>query len=79
MILGIAFEPTEEIVEKISVYVRSNFSDGCLIEINHMPEILAGAVIIYEGKYFDLSIGKIFKEEFEANKDEILGKYLEDG
>lgn len=76
LILGIAFEPTEEIIDKVSIFVRKNFDKSCLLEISYMPELMAGAVIIYEGNYIDLSIKKIFKKEFEENKQKISEKFV---
>lgn len=72
MILGVAYEPNDESIERLSDYVNSSFGEKILLEINYMPELIAGAVVIFEGKYSDFSVRKIFEKEFRESEEEIL-------
>lgn len=64
--LTIASEPTESGLTKIQSWIHSNLGEGVISDINYNPRILAGAVVVYAGKYTDLSL----KSKFET----ILGK-----
>ncbi|GAF70006.1 unnamed protein product [marine sediment metagenome] len=70
--LDLAFEPTEAVIERMSLFARKNISEDVLLEINHLPNLIGGAVIIYEGEYRDFSLKKPVEEEFRKNREEIM-------
>lgn len=70
--LTLAFEPVEETLDKIHSWVLREIGEGVVIEIAFNPNILAGAIIIYEGKYKDYSFRKKFEEDFKNNREEIM-------
>ncbi len=73
--LTLAFSPTKKMVTNISQMVKHEFGENILIELSVNPELVGGAVIIYNGKYIDLSLQKKLAILFEAKKGEIL-KFL---
>ncbi len=70
--LDIVFEPTRNFVEKIYDFVSKNMGNEVLLEINYVPNLIGGAVIVFDGKYRDFSLKKVFDEEFEKNRGEIV-------
>lgn len=74
--LTLAFEPTQNSIEKIHDWVRKNVGEGIILDITFNPTIFAGAIVIFEGEYRDFSLRNKFREQFEENRDrvfEILG------
>lgn len=75
--LTLAFEPTQNSVEKIHEWVVKNVGVGIILDITFNPTIFAGAIVIFEGEYRDLSLRNKFREQFGENRKrifEILGK-----
>mgnify|MGYP001599052857 CR=1 FL=1 len=75
--LTLAFEPTQNSIEKIHDWVRKNVGENIILDITFNPTIFAGAIVIFEGEYRDLSLRNKFKEQFGQNRErifEILGK-----
>ena len=75
--LTLAFEPTQNSIEKIHDWIRKNVGDGIILDVTFNPTIFAGAIVIFEGKYRDLSLRNKFREQFGENRKrifEILGK-----
>lgn len=70
--LIIAFEPTEEAIDRFHSFVISACQQYVFLDIGYSPEIIGGAVIIYKGKYRDFSFKQIFESEFQTNRDNIL-------
>lgn len=70
--LTLAFEPTQNSIEKIHDWVRKNIGEGVILDITFNPTIFAGAIVIFEGEYRDLSLRNKFKEQFEQNRDLIF-------
>lgn len=67
----IAIPPTEKINEEISSFVRSEFGEDVVFEISVKPEILGGAILIFEGYYRDYSLATKLDEAFETKREEI--------
>lgn len=74
--LTISFEPTELSLEKLSYFVKQNLGGNIYLDINYDPRLLAGAIIVYQGRYLDMSLKKAYEAEFERSKVEII-KLLE--
>jgi F0F1-type ATP synthase delta subunit len=66
--LTLAFEPDEETLHEFSKWFFLNTSHQVLFEIKVEPGLIAGAAILYNGKFKDFSI----KPQF----DQILAKTL---
>jgi hypothetical protein len=70
--LTLAYEPTEDALERFSSYVKQNIGSHVLLRISYDPNIIGGAIVIYEGEYRDFSFKRIFESQFETSKSEIL-------
>lgn len=56
--LTIALEPTRQLIDRVSDWVKKNLSEGTLIRFEIDKRIVAGSKIIYKGSYHDFSISK---------------------
>jgi hypothetical protein len=63
--LVIAFEPTESNVNRIHEWVKENIGNSVIPDIVCDQSVLAGAVIIYKGKYKDFSLRRVLEKKFE--------------
>jgi len=70
--LTLAFEPTQNSIEKIHDWVIKNVGVGIILDITFNPTIFAGAIVIFEGKYRDLSLRNKFREQFGENRERIF-------
>lgn len=69
--LTLAFEPSQEILSEVISWLRQNVSKSYLnLKIN--PDIVAGAVVVYKGKYKDYSLAKPVSEYLQNEKNDIL-------
>jgi F0F1-type ATP synthase delta subunit len=73
LILILAYEPSAAGIERIHSTITKQAGMKVLLDISYMPSLLAGAVIIYEGIYRDLSLKRAFDEEMKKNKEKIMG------
>lgn len=69
--LTISFEPTDEIIDKLYEWIKTNIKDNVILEIYHDKTILGGAIIDYEGFYKDYTLKKMLDETFEKKRDVI--------
>ena len=67
----LAYEPTEMNIISFSRMARDQIDNGVLLSISYDRSLIGGAVIIYKGKYFDLSLRQKLKEMFEERRVEI--------
>lgn len=58
--LTLAFDPTEETLEKLSDWFILNTKQHILFDITVNPELIAGVTITYNGKYVDTSVRPAF-------------------
>lgn len=56
--LTLVFEPTSAVAEKISGSVRKLFDPNLIVDFAIDRSIVGGAIIEYQGKYFDSSLAK---------------------
>lgn len=70
--LTLAFEPREETVEKLSLWVSKNIGDGVLIDIAKSESVVGGAIIIFQGNYRDFSLKKKIRDFLEGEKDYVI-------
>jgi len=70
--LVLAFEPTEAAVQRYHEFISKEVGEGVVLNISCLPGILGGAIIIFEGKYRDFSLRRVFEEEFRQSRELIL-------
>jgi len=63
--LQLSFEPSEMVISDISHWARNNLERGILLDLTLERTLLGGAVIVYNGKFYDYSVRKKLKEIFE--------------
>jgi F0F1-type ATP synthase delta subunit len=73
--LILAFEPTGKTIANIHNFVKETLGIGYILEIEVSKEVLAGAVVIFNGKYVDFSLKKRIEDTFGTKREEIL-KYI---
>lgn len=70
--LSIAFYPSREIIEKVSKWIKSNLGAEYLLDIEVNKSIIGGAIIVFNGKYRDMTLRKTLEETFANKNKEIL-------
>ena len=67
----LGYQPTEDSLNKFAEKIRNLKGQTTLLSISYNPQILAGAVITYEGEYRDFSLRHAFDAEYKAKEKEI--------
>lgn len=62
--LTLAFEPDGEFIKRLFAWVRQNIGDSVVLDFSVNPEILGGALVEWQGKYFDLSLKNSLGEKY---------------
>ena len=75
--IKISFEPSDDFLDRLSYFVKKNSSLETVLDIAFDPATLGVAELIYKGNYRDYSFNKIFEQEFQKSRAEIL-KILEE-
>jgi F0F1-type ATP synthase delta subunit len=70
--LIIAYEPSEDAIDRFYSFITSACQRHIFLDIGYSPDIIGGAVIIYEGKYRDFSFKYVFENEFAKERKNIL-------
>ena len=70
--LILAFDPTRETIENIAEYVSENIGIGYILDIEVLESVLAGAVVMFNGKYKDFTLRKSLEETFRDKREEIV-------
>jgi hypothetical protein len=70
--LILAFEPSEGAVERFYLKISEATGKRVLLDVVYEPQIIGGAVIIFNGRYRDFSFKKIFEAEFDKGRNKIL-------
>ena len=66
--LTLAFDPTGKTIENIHEFVSENLGIGYILDIEVDENVLAGAAIMFNGKYKDFTLRKTLEEAFANNK-----------
>ncbi len=66
--LTLAFDPTRKTIENIHNFVSENIGIGYVLDIEVLESVLAGAVVIFNGKYKDFTLRKSLGEAFANHK-----------
>jgi|CXWL01.1.fsa_nt_gi hypothetical protein len=80
MKLTLAFEPTDVSIDKFFDYVNKNIKtetksgdfQGIILSFEYDPKILGGAEITWKGEYRDLSLRRLFEDEYEAKRGDVM-------
>jgi len=70
--LSIAFEPTQVAIDKFYTFITGEIGENVVLDITCQPKIMGGAIIIYEGKYRNFSLRRVFEEESKTFNEFIL-------
>lgn len=70
--LVVAYEPSEDAIERFYSFISAACQRHILLDIGFSPDIIGGAVVIYQGKYRDFSFKYVFEKEFESERENIL-------
>jgi len=65
--LTLAFEPSEAVINGFSYWSRNNLKPGILLDLSLDRNLVGGAVIAYEGKFYDYSLRNKVKQIFEMD------------
>lgn len=70
--LTLAFQAQQSTIDKISSFARQNLGENTIIEINVEPNILGGAIIVFNGRYHDYSLKTKLEEVFKTKREELF-------
>ena len=70
--LILAFDPTRETIENIHEFVANEIGIGYILDIEVSESVLAGAVVMFNGKYKDFTLRKSLEETFRDKREEIV-------
>ena len=63
--LTLAFEPSEAVIANVSRWARQNFANGILLDLSLDRNILGGAIVMYHGRFYDLTLRKNLQGIFD--------------
>lgn len=69
--LTLSLYPNGKTISILSSFAKEHFGQRVILEINVNPAIIAGAVIVFQGRYIDQSFKKKLDILFEVKKEEI--------
>lgn len=70
--LSLAFQASQNLIDNLFAWVVKNIGEGCILDIEADKAILGGTIIVYEGRYIDLTLKKTLEEVFASKREEIL-------
>lgn len=70
--LILAFDPTRKTIENIHSFVKDIVGIGYILDIEISEDVLAGAIIIFNGKYYDFTLKKRIEDTFTNRGTEII-------
>ena len=65
--MELAFEASREFLIKIKQWFKEKNQREVILDLSVNPEVVGGAIIEYQGKYRNLSVGKKIDELFAQN------------
>jgi F0F1-type ATP synthase delta subunit len=69
--LVLAFDPTNKTIENIHNFVEETVGIGYILDIEVSSDVLAGAIIMFNGKYNDFTLKKSIEDTFKEKNKEI--------
>jgi F0F1-type ATP synthase delta subunit len=73
--MNIAFEPTRQNIEKIHDWLFRQLGIPVVLDLVYDPQVIAGAKLAYNGKYYDFSLGKQLEPSIESIAKKTLTAY----
>jgi F0F1-type ATP synthase delta subunit len=70
--LILAFDPTRKTIENIHNFVKDIAGIGYILDIEVEADLLGGAVVIFDGKYYDFTLKKRIEESFRDKREGIV-------
>jgi F0F1-type ATP synthase delta subunit len=70
-----AFDPPYRTIENIHNFVKDNIGIGYILDIEISQDVLAGAVVIFNGEYLDYSLKKSIENTFSLKSKQIQQFY----
>ena len=70
--LVLAYEPSSEMLNTLSGYLREATQENVVLNLNFDPHLIGGVQIIFDGQFRDYSFKRIFEKEFEESRNRIL-------
>lgn len=67
----VVFEPDEGQIVEITDWILRELGENIVIDFYLNPSIVGGAVVIYEGEYFDFTMSAILERNFEKSWVEV--------
>lgn len=67
-----AVKPTKRFILNLQAELQKKLKQKVTLNLKTEPGILGGAVITYQGYYFDMSLKRKLEEYFEKNKKAVL-------
>lgn len=72
--IDLAFEPSEEMAEKLVNFIRTETGEDVLLEINQDRTILGGVRLSFNGRYRDLSLAAALEQTLVRERKNLSGK-----
>lgn len=69
--LVLAFDPTNKTIENIHNFVKETVGIGYILDIEVSQDVLAGAIIMFDGKYSDFTLKKSIEDAFKTKRESI--------
>lgn len=73
--LVLAFCPSNKMLENIHNFIKETLGIGYILDIEILEEVLGGAIVIFNGKYYDFTLKKRIEDAFTLKNREILHLY----
>ncbi|MBI2049300.1 hypothetical protein HYT32_00055 [Candidatus Roizmanbacteria bacterium] len=70
--ITLAFDPSNQTIENIHSWISSRLGQGYILDIQTSPEVLGGAIIVFNGEYRDFTIKKNIEAIFTSRKEQVL-------
>lgn len=74
--LILAFSPTNKTIGNIHDFIKETVGVGYILDIEVSEDVLAGAVVMFDGKYCDFSLKKSIEDAF-ANRNTEIMKFID--
>lgn len=60
--IALAFKPSKKFINRIAQWVKTNFGEKIVLDIDYEKNLLGGVVVSFNGKYADYSLEKALPE-----------------
>lgn len=69
--LTLSFIPNDKMLDRLSAWIKTNISDGIMLDIQYEPSIIGGIKISYYGMYKDYTLDKTINQMLQTQKEQI--------